>query len=283
MLEETYALRPNISAVTNVAEDHLDRYPSFADYFRAKQNIVRHCLPGDTFIQNLDDPALRSFRPAGLNIRTVSRLRPTADYYFAHGAFHFAGASLPFADCLLRGDHNVENILIALAIGCEAGVDPTEAAKAVAEFPPVAHRFEYLGRHRGVDVYDDSKATTVHAVDSALRSLSEDVVLIVGGRAKDLDFGPLREHEGKIKLLMCYGEAGGEIRERLAFACSDYAYGFAEAVRRAAAACVPGDTLLLSPGCTSWDQHTDYAARGIEFRTLVRHELGESEERPVRP
>ncbi len=275
MLEETYALRPHVAAITNIAEDHLDRYPSYADYSRAKRNIVRHCLPGAIFIQNLDDPVLSSFRPEGLRVRTVSRLGADADYYFADGEFHFAGATLAYTDCLLRGDHNIENILIALAVGCEAGVPPADAARAVQEFPPVAHRFEYLGQYGGVDVYDDSKATTVHAVDSALRSFAGNVVLVAGGRAKDLDFLPLREHEAKIKLLMCYGEAGEQVRDRLGFARSDYVYGFAEAVKRAAAACVPGDSLLLSPGCTSWDQHKDYAARGREFAELALQELGE--------
>jgi UDP-N-acetylmuramoylalanine--D-glutamate ligase len=274
MLEETYALRPQIAAITNIAEDHLDRYASLNDYIAAKKNIVRHCRSGDVFIQNLDDPVLGRFRPKELDIRTVSRKRPSADYHFADGRFHFGGAELDYSDCLLRGDHNVENILIALAIGCEAGVDPVLAALAVKEFPPVPHRFEYLGRHGDVDVYDDSKATTVHAVGHALDSFAENVVLIVGGRAKDLDFAPLREHEPKIKLLMCYGEAGKEIRDRLAFSSSDYVYGFSDAVARAAAACEPGDILLLSPGCTSWDQHTDYAARGVEFGELVRRELG---------
>jgi UDP-N-acetylmuramoylalanine--D-glutamate ligase len=274
MLEETYALRPHIAAITNVAEDHLDRYPSFAGYFKAKQNIVRHCRPGDVFVQNLDDPALRSFRPEGLQIRTISRHGSPADYHYAGGEFHFGGRSLPYSDCLLRGDHNAENILIALAIGCEAGMAPAEVARAVREFAPVPHRFQYLGRRGGVDVYDDSKATTVHAVGHALASL-ENVVLIVGGRAKDLDFLPLRRLEAKIKLLMCYGEAGQQIRDRLGFARSDYVYGFAEAVKRAAAACAPGDSLLLSPGCTSWDQHKDYGARGREFAELARQELGE--------
>jgi UDP-N-acetylmuramoylalanine--D-glutamate ligase len=277
MLEEIYALRPHIAAITNVAEDHLDRYPCLADYFKAKQNIVRHCGPGDIFIQNLDEPVLSSFHPEGLQVRTVSRREAGADYYYADGEFHFGGAILAYSDCLLRGDHNIENILIALAIGCEAGIPPADAARAVQEFPPVAHRFEYLGCYGGVDVYDDSKATTVHAVDSALRSFARDVVLIAGGRAKDLDFLPLREHEAKIKLLMCYGEAGEQVRDRLGFARSDYVYGFAEAVKRAAAACVPGDSLLLSPGCTSWDQHKDYAARGREFAELALQELGEPE------
>jgi UDP-N-acetylmuramoylalanine--D-glutamate ligase len=275
MLEEIHAFRPNIAAITNVAEDHLDRYPTFDDYLRTKENIVRNCRPGDVFVQNLDDPALRAFHPKGLRVRTVSQRETTADCYFDDGQFHFAGETLTYADCLLRGDHNIENILIALAIGCEAGVDPAGAARAVREFAPVAHRFEYLGCLGGVDVYDDSKATTVHAVGHALESLPGGVVLIVGGRGKDLDFLPLKEHEAKIKLLMCYGEAGEQIRDRLAFERSDYVYGFAEAVKRAAAACVPGDVLLLSPGCTSWDQHTDYGVRGREFGELARQELGE--------
>lgn len=291
MLEDIRRLRPNIAAITNVAEDHVDRYESFDDYFAAKRNIIRYCGPDDLFIHNVDDPTLRRFRPDNLRVRKVSqkvravRAAPAlaaslvmpdtlADYFFADGRFHFCGHTLAYDQCQLRGSHNVENILIALAIGCESGIDPKAAAQVVQEFKPVPHRFEFLGRAAGVDIYDDSKATTVHAVSQALDSLSGDVVLIVGGRTKNLNFSPLRRYEPKVKLLVCYGECGEEIRDALRFVRSDYVFSFAEAVRRAARACAAGDTLLLSPGCTSWDQHADYGERGAEFAELARSVLG---------
>jgi UDP-N-acetylmuramoylalanine--D-glutamate ligase len=270
MLEEIQSFRPSIAAITNVAEDHVDRYEGFGEYLQAKLNILRHCGPEDVFIHNLDDPVLGAWHPEHVGVRTISRRRTGSDYFFADGKFHFGGEKLGYDECRLRGSHNIENILAALAIGCEAGIAPGDAAAAVREFEPVPNRFEYLGQHGGVDVYNDSKATTVHAIDRALESLVGSVVLIVGGRGKGLDFSPLKRHEAKIKLLMCYGEAGEEVRRRLAFPRSDYAYPFAEAVALAAKSCEPGDTLLLSPGCTSFDQHVDYVERGAEFRELSR-------------
>jgi UDP-N-acetylmuramoylalanine--D-glutamate ligase len=272
MLEDTRTFRPNIAAITNVAQDHVDRYGGFEAYLAAKLNILRYCGPEDLFIQNLDDPSLRSCRSEAVRIRTISQ-KAAADYSFLEGRFHFRGETLAYEECLLRGRHNIENILIALAIGCEAGIDPVHAAAAVRGFGPVPHRFEYLGRWGGVDVYDDSKATTVHAIERALESLPGNVVLIVGGRGKGLDFSPLRRYEAKVKLLMCYGEAGEDIGAALAFVRSDYVFSFAVAVAMAARACSPGDTLLLSPGCTSWDQHVDYNQRGAEFRDLAYSSL----------
>ncbi len=281
MLEEIRFFRPDIAAITNVAEDHVDRYGSFSEYLDTKLNIVRHCRPDDLFIQNLDDPHLRSHAPTHLRVRTVSAggaaggrsgatTKPTsADYSFSDGCFKFGGATLPYAGCRLRGSHNAENILLALAVATEVGVSPGLAADVVRDFGPVPHRFEYLGSYGGVEVYNDSKATTVHAIERALDGLAGNVVLIVGGRSKGLDFTPLKKYQAGIKLLMCYGEAGEEIRDRVGHPCSEYTYGFAEAVTRAMRTCTAGDTLLLSPGCTSWDQHVDYQERGAEFRELV--------------
>ncbi len=281
MLEDLRSFRPDIAAITNIAQDHLERYLGYAEYAQTKLNLLRHCRPGDTFIKNLDDPTLCSLRPQHLKVRTVSQVEPSADYGFSGGRFRFGGEALSYADCLLRGAHNVENILVALAIAGEAGVDPPEAARRVMAFPPVPHRFFYLGCPGGVRVYDDSKATTVHAVGRALESLSGPVVLIVGGRDKNLDFAPLQRYGPMIKRLVCYGEAGERIRRSLSLARSEYVFGFEAAVLRAVAACSPGDTLLLSPGCTSWDQHPDYGVRGQVFEETALSALARGDRAPA--
>ncbi len=278
MLEDLQWLRPHIACITNVAEDHVDRYADFGEYVAAKLNLLRYCGPDDVFVRNLDDRVLRDVYAGRMKVRTVSRLdgaeRMAAGYAFHAGRFHFGGETLSYSDCRLRGVHNIENILMALAIGCESGVDPRQAAAAVREFPPVPHRFEPLGRWGAVEVYNDSKATTVHAVERAVESLGGNVVLIAGGRGKGLDFSPLREHRAAIKRLVCYGESGQEIRQTVDVEHSHYTYRFADAVEVAAKSCSPGDFLLLSPGCTSWDQHRDYAERGREFAELAAWWLG---------
>jgi len=270
MLERLHQFRPTFSTILNIAQDHVDRYASFAEYVEAKRNIVRHCTADDLFVCNLDDPVVAAAVPAHLRVRTFSASGRRADYGYADGTFSFRGHPLRYSDCLLRGVHNVENILAAAAIACEAGLDPEVVAAAVKRFRPLPHRFEHVGRFGGVDVYDDSKATTVHAVEAALRSLAGNVVLIVGGREKNLDVSPLRSHEAKIKLLMCYGEAGPRIQGTVRHPRSENVFRFEEAVERALDACAPGDVLLLSPACTSWDQFSSYEVRGAVFQKIVR-------------
>jgi UDP-N-acetylmuramoylalanine--D-glutamate ligase len=274
MLEGIRNLRPAISTVLNLAEDHVDRYASFEEYAQTKMAVARHGDASDLFVLNLDDPVVRAMAPSHVRVRTVSRFDPSADYTFAHGRFALRGAELIWDECLLRGVHNVHNVLMAAAIGCEAGMDPALVASVARRFRGLPHRFEAVGCYRGVQVIDDSKATTPHAVCAAVESVGRDVVLVAGGRDKMLDFRPLGRHAAAIKHLVCYGEAGERIRATLSVAGSEYAYGFADAVRLAARRCRDGDTLLLSPGCTSWDQFPDYEARGLAFRALAREALG---------
>lgn len=274
MLERLYHLRADVSTVINVAEDHVDRYESFAHYARTKLRIVQHATADDLFVLNLDDPFLSAARPPHLRVRTVSRSRADADYRYEDGSFVFGSERLPYGECRLKGRHNVENILIAGAIGCEAGVAPARVCEAVRTFRPVAHRFELLGRPGGIEVYDDSKATTVHAVLAALRNFDRGVVLILGGRDKSLDFTPLRPELGRLAHLMCYGEAGPAIQQALACDRSSYVYSFEQAVEQAIGRCQPGQVLLLSPGCTSWDQHPNYEVRGEHFAAIVKRVLG---------
>lgn len=269
MLEDLRCFRPNISTVLNLAQDHVDRYDSFDQYARTKLNVIQNCTSEDVFIQNLDDITVSSFVPCRVQTRTVSRFDRSADYFFADGDFFFRGHRMPYAECHLQGAHYIENILMAVATACEAGIAPEQVAMAVSGFRGLPHRFEHLGSCRGVDVYNDSKATTVHAVDGALQSFDANVVLIMGGQDKFLDFTPLRRHAPKIKYLVCYGEAGERIRESLDLTDSEDVVRFDEAVLRAISRCGEGDVLLLSPGCTSFDQFPDYEVRGAVFRELV--------------
>lgn len=269
MLEDLQQLRPSIACILNIAEDPTDRFASIRPYTKVLQGIIRHCGQGDLFVQNIDDERLRKMEPSHLRVCTISKVRRKVDYFFSEGAFWIRGEPLRFADCLVRGEQNIDNLLAAAAIGCEAGVAPKEVAAALRGCKGVTHRYEYLGRHRAVDVYNDSKASTIHAVDSALRNFECGVVLIMGGGESPLDFSALREHAARIKHLVCYGESGETIREVLGVTSSEYVARFDDAVRRAAARCVAGDILLLSPGCGSGSQHPSCEVRGAAFRDIA--------------
>jgi UDP-N-acetylmuramoylalanine--D-glutamate ligase len=170
----------------------------------------------------------------------------------------------------LAGPHNLENVLAASLAALEWGVDPEVIGAAVAAFSPLAHRSTLIGEIDGVRYIDDSKATNPHATLSALRGL-ERVVLIAGGRAKGLDLSALVEHAHRLVGVVAMGEAAGELEdlfaERVRFATATW---IEEAVETAAGWAAPGDTVLLSPACSSLDQYASYAERGDRFAAAVR-------------
>lgn len=275
MLEEVRRFRANVSTVLNVAEDHVDRYPTLDAYEAAKRAILIHARRTDVFVQNLDDPRIASWSIGALERRTVSLRNGRADARLVDGRLRLGAASIEADRLRIRGLHHRANALVAAAMAVELGVDPDAALARATTFPGVPHRFEHVGRAGDVDLVDDSKATSVQAVLRALESLSERrVVLILGGRDKMLDPTPLLVASGTLRAVVGYGEAGPRLLEALRPAVRGvYVERFAEAVARACAMTEPGDVLLLSPACTSFDQHTDYAARGAEFRKVARAAL----------
>jgi len=269
MLEQLSRFRPTIAAILNIAQDHIDRHATPELYAAAKFDIVRYCEPGDVLVKNLDDPTLAAFCPQNVTVQTVSQTTRSADSYFSDGSFSVGGHSFRYSDCRLQGLANIDNILTAATIAKLAGVAPATIAERVKRFSGLRHRLQHLGSFRGVDIYEDSKASNVHAVDAALRNFDRNVVLIIGGRDKGLDFTVLRAHARRIKCLVCYGEAGETLRDAVGLPGALYCYDFEEAVRVAAGQCQAGDVLLLSPGCTSWDQHDNYEVRGDLFQRLA--------------
>jgi UDP-N-acetylmuramoylalanine--D-glutamate ligase len=169
----------------------------------------------------------------------------------------------------LVGPHNLENVLAASLAALEWGVEPEVIGAAVAAFSPLAHRSTLIGEIDGVRYIDDSKATNPHATLSALRGL-ERVVLIAGGRGKGLDLSVLAEHTHRLAGVVGMGEATAELEGlfagRVRFATAAFVE---EAVETAAGWAVPGDTVLLSPACSSLDQYTSYSERGDRFAAAV--------------
>ena len=267
MLEEAQYLRPRISTVLNVAPDHVDRYRSMDDYLSAKLNVARACSGNDVFVLNLDDPAIVARAPRQAKVMTYSCRSRRADCHLDAGVFRFPGGAIPLAECRLQAPHLAGNLLAAMAIGVSAGIPSGEIVEAVRTFAGLAHRFRHLGTVQGVHVIDDSKATTVHAVRGALRSVSENAVVILGGRDKGLDFAELRPELPGTARVVAYGEAGPRILQQLG--SGEYRERFEDAVALAAARCEEGFTLLLSPGCTSWDQFDSYETRGEVFREVA--------------
>ena len=281
--------RPSIAIVLNVADDHYDWHAGYDDYLSAKARIGRVQTAEDLLIAGSADRGALSIaagapsRPAAFGLGDLASVhaaarrlgRPLAAAAAVEGGRVVAEGSAGLASIVevdkirLVGPHNLENVLAASLAALEWGVAPEVIGAAVAAFSPLAHRSTLIGEIDGVRYIDDSKATNPHATLSALEGL-ERVVLIAGGRAKGLDLSVLAEHTHRLAGVVAMGEATAELEGlfagRVRFAPAAFVE---EAVETAAGWAVPGDTVLLSPACSSLDQYASYAERGDRFAAAV--------------
>ncbi|OHD56133.1 MAG: UDP-N-acetylmuramoylalanine--D-glutamate ligase [Spirochaetes bacterium GWF1_51_8] len=271
-LEEIVSFRPKISAVLNIAADHLDRYPSIDEYLLAKKNIFNNQSKGDVAVLNLDSPYYDQVAKGVLaRIVTFSRRDPKADCYFDGEWVYLKGEKfVERSKIALNGIHNVENAMAAILMTGEAGVSGGGIRAALAEFKGLPHRLEFVRELEGVSYYNDSKSTTVNALEKALLSFDTPVLAIVGGRDKGLDFTLIRDLAAKkLKKLVVIGEASEKIERELAFRDTYRAKDMADAVRYCRDNAVSGEAVVLSPGCASFDMFRNYAERGETFKNLV--------------
>ncbi len=285
---ELMTMSPAVAGVLNITPNHLDRHGTMADYTAAKSNLLRHQAAADIAVLGRDDPGARALAPlARGRLAYFSAEQPVETGAYLQGDtlfWRWDGAPQPvaaLADIHLRGRHNVLNVLAACALSGAAGAAPAAMRAGLAGFTGVAHRLELVAERQGVRWYNDSIATAPERVLAALKSFDEPLVLLLGGRDKKLPWGPLaalvRE---RVKHVVVFGEAAGLIEQALAAAGLPasrltHAARLAQAVQAAAAVAQPGDTVLLSPGGTSYDEFHDFEARGERFRELVK-KLGEA-------
>jgi len=264
-LEDTEAFAPEAAVLLNVEEDHLDRHGTFAAYREAKLRAFAH--------QGRDDLAVAPRDLVGLLPGAARRVVVGEDVAEHDGALAWRGERLLGLDELaLRGPHNAQNAMAAAAVCLARGVDPGAVRAGLRTFPGVPHRLEEVAREDGVLYVNDSKATNVASTLVALRSFEAPIHLIAGGRAKGSGFEALRAPAAeRCAGVYLIGEAADALDAALAGAgvpvrrCGDLEH----AVQDARAAAQPGDVVLLSPACTSYDQYPDYEARGAHFRSLV--------------
>jgi len=288
-LETIERFRPHIAAVLNLTPDHLDRHGSMERYIAAKARILENQDAGDFAVLNADHEHTRHLA-GGLKAQLLwfgrsqsSRKHHEVDPEQARGAFVRDGQIvfreremveiMPVTEIPLKGAHNVENVLAAVAIGMAAGVDPAAIRRAVREFRAVEHRLEYVTTIGGVQYFNDSKATNVDATIKALESFPANVHLILGGRDKDSDYSTLRPLvSARVKRVYTIGEAAEKIGRQLGDAAPRMAAGTLEqAVGEAAQSASPGDVVLLAPACASYDQFTSYEHRGRSFKQIVHN------------
>jgi len=275
-LEATLSLDLKAAVVLNVSPDHLDRYATVADYAAAKARIFTRC---DTAVINLDDPLVAAMpRPGQRTLSFSLRASVGADYAVAEREGNQWWLTrrgeplLPVAKMKISGMHNVANALAALALGEALGLPLPVMLTEIASFTGLPHRSQWVADVKGVAYIDDSKGTNVGATLAAVSGMNGPLVMIAGGDGKNQDFTPLREaFRGKVRQAILIGRDAPALAKSLEGVCVvEHCTTLEDAVRAAARAARPGDTVLLSPACASLDMFRDYAHRGAVFAQAVR-------------
>jgi len=277
-LAEALAFHPHVAVLLNLAPDHLDWHGGIEAYRDAKAKIFAHQEPEDFLVVNGDDAwCAAAAREARSTVLEFSRRRR-----LSRGAWVEEDDALvrleseteryPLGRVKLAGAHNRENVLAALLTARLCGVVPEAIQEALETFGGLAHRMQWVARVNGVDYYDDSKATNTAAAAGALESMEAPVVLLAGGLDKGGRFRELRgPAERRARLAVVFGAAGDRLAADLEGAVPILrAQTMAEAVEKARAEARAGEAVLLSPACASFDEFTDYRARGEAFQKLVR-------------
>lgn len=278
---ETLDMSPHVSTITNISPNHLDRHGSMERYVAAKERILLFQKPGDVGVLNADDPGSKAFRPMAARVEFSMRGR-------VHGAYldgdrmvldldGRARTVCGVSDVLLRGRHNLANVLAACATAGAVGASPESMVRAIRRFRGLDHRLQLVGEIDGVQYYNDSIATSPDRAIAGLLAFDEPVVLIAGGRDKHL---PMEEWAAvmcqRVRSLVLIGEATPKILTALqqvrgpSGPTVHTAEDMAHAVKLARQLSRPGDVVLLSPGCTSFDMFRDFAERGEVFARCVR-------------
>lgn len=279
-LEATDSFRPRVAVLLNVTPDHLDRHLSFEAYRQAKERIFANQEQEDWAVVYGGNPLTKDMGSRSRSQKIYYSLDCIGDKaphvcvkegWIVRHEDAFTSEWIPLESIPIPGEHNVENVMAAAAAAGALGV-PAEAMRdAVASFPGIPHALERVAEIAGVSFYDDSKATNVAAAQAAIASFDQGVILVLGGRSKGADFETLLDDvRGKVKLVLALGEA----REQIAGVLGSevpvvLCTGLREVVERAFEHSQPGDTVLFSPACASFDMFTDYAERGRLFKEEV--------------
>ena len=273
-LHDSPHFAPDVGVLTNLAPDHLDRYASVADYYADKRLLFRNASPESVWVLNGDDRGVLELARGVPGRRRLFSLAGRADGWYDRASDSLRVGDVELVrrhELRLLGDHNVANALAATLAVHAAGVTPGQAAQGLRSFHPLPHRLEPVREVGGVLWINDSKATNVAATAVAVAAMDRAFVLLLGGRHKGEPYtrlAPLLAPQ--CRRVIAYGEAAPLVEGDLASAVAlERGTTFADVVARARRAALPGDAVLLSPACSSFDMFTDYEERGAVFRTLV--------------
>ncbi len=267
-LESIVSFRPKIAVWMNFAPDHMDRYRSIAEYRNAKEQIFKNQTEADWCVVKKEDEMDLTGK-----VVTFSAFTDSADFWYDEGMIWGPGKRclLNYQDTGMHGLHNAENVMAAMAAAHCLGIDFEDMIGPVMKYRAPAHRSEVVGTKGGVVFVNDSKATNLHALESSLRGQDSPVVLIAGGKKKGLNFSELNDIiRTSVKEVICLGETAVELEEVWGgIVPCHYAADLTSAVDVSYSLCSEGDTVLFSPGTSSFDMFSGYEERGEFLRNAV--------------
>lgn len=281
-LETIEEFAPEVSAILNITEDHLNRHHTMEEYIRVKELITKNQSSEDVCVLNYEDEVLRKFGETAVpKVVYFSSVRTLEKGIYLEGdtiVLATETAKIPVVktgELKLLGQHNYENVMAAVAMAYYAGVDMESIRKSVCEFTAVEHRIEYVTEKNGVVYYNDSKGTNPDAAIKGIQAMNRPTYLIGGGYDKESSYDEwIKAFDGKVRCLVLIGQTKEKIKaaaERLGFTDLVLLETLQEAVHFCAEHAKEGEAVLLSPACASWGQFDNYEQRGDCFKEYVKN------------
>lgn len=270
---DMYDFKTNVSVLTNITPTHLDFHKSYEVYQMTKKKIFNNHTSDDLAVINKDDEVSMKITDDIKSAKVYyGHDKTNLAYYDEEGIYYDGKLVIKLDDIILKGKHNYQNIMGAIIAVKKYGVTDEVIQKVLKEFKGVEHRLEYVDTIDGVTYYNDSKATNCVSTITALNSFNQPTILLLGGYDRGHSFHDLDDSMKKVKCVVCFGETKNRIEEF----CNDLNIKcykndtLKEAMNVVKDMCTPGDVVLLSPACASWDQYDRFEDRGDEFKNLVR-------------
>ena len=272
-IDDIDTFKPDIAMILNISPDHLDRYADFSDYSRSKMNLFKNMNDSDLIIYNHDDNILCD------EIKKIDKMFTAYSLNKFFSIFYLkdkkiesvhSKKNLHIDECELSGIHNISNFIGVATIASYLGLDDKDIFQSLKTFKGLHHRFEIFKQVDGIKFINDSKATNIASVKVAIDSIDRNIVLIMGGLPKESDFSEIIQYSESIKSIIAYGVASDDIYNSLSDSCKVLKIEkFEQAINSAIDLAERGDSVLMSPGCSSYDQFKNFEERGNFFKSIV--------------
>ena len=265
--------RPEVATIINLTPDHIDFMGSLDNYYKSKTEVYRNMAGNDVFLLNADDPVVKEYTdryPVKCAKESFSTDSQSADCIAKDGYLEIKGEKIiPLNAIKIVGKHNLQNVMIAVSAAKAVGISNDIILDAVSSFKGVEHRIEFVREIDGVKYYNDSKGTNTDATITALKAFDRGVILLVGGFEKGLPMDEMKKHLGCVKKIIGFGACGARLVHDLVGEDGIVVTTLDEAVAEANKIAENGDTVLLSPTTSSFDQYTCFEERGDHFKKII--------------